>query len=125
MRESMGFAEGMVVGMVRSAGKTDGKVFDWRKAAELIREKQPNSAEAGLSGDWDYTAGVIYRNGAIVPRLECYTYLASLWATPMLILSYANGKDEEIECWIAASESDYDAHTYWPDDALAILQQTT
>ena len=30
-------------------------VFDWDKAAELIREYNPSYAAAGLQGDWEYT----------------------------------------------------------------------
>ncbi len=55
-------------------------VFDWDKAAKLIKERQPNSAEAGLSGDWGCTGGEIYRDGE--PILNSYTFLASTWATP-------------------------------------------
>ena len=30
-------------------------VFDWDKAAELLRGRNPSYAEAGLKGDWEYT----------------------------------------------------------------------
>ncbi len=39
------------------------KVFDWKKAAEIIRDEKPNRASAGLAGDWEYTGGDIYRDG--------------------------------------------------------------
>lgn len=32
-------------------------VFDWDKAARIIRERKPSTAAAGLSGDWEYTGG--------------------------------------------------------------------
>ena len=40
----------------------DVMVFDWHKAAEIIRDKKPSEAEAGLSQDWEWTGGVIYRD---------------------------------------------------------------
>jgi hypothetical protein len=51
--------------------------------------------------------------------MESYTYLASLWANPML---YMDGKF--IECWkyyddIAALG--WDAKTKWPQSALDII----
>jgi hypothetical protein len=90
------------------------RTFDWNKAAQLIKERQPEVAEAGLSGDWDYTGGPIYRDG--LPDTESYTYLESTWATPTLILD-----GEEIECWSYFDECDFDAHTKWPESALEIL----
>lgn len=57
-------------------------VFDWHKAAKLIKQMKPNIASAGLAGDWEYTGGEIYKNGRPVPKNETYTYLSSNWATP-------------------------------------------
>lgn len=48
------------------------RVFDWFTAARLIRERQVNEASAGLSGDWEWTGGEIYRNGHPVPADETY-----------------------------------------------------
>lgn len=92
-------------------------VFDWAKAAELIRERKPLVASAGLAGDWEWTGGSIYRNGAPVPREETYTYLASTWATPQLDID-----GEIIACFRMASEVDgWGESTYWPDEAVAAL----
>lgn len=94
-----------------------GRVFDWNKAAQIIRERKPQSAAAGLSEDWSYTGGTIYENGA--PTSEYYTYLHSLWATPALVL----GDDEEVECWVYLNNAPgWDEHTKWPSSALAILE---
>lgn len=57
-------------------------VFDWHKAARLIRERKPGRAGAGLHADWEWTGGDIYRDGAPVPRGETYTYLSSNHCTP-------------------------------------------
>lgn len=92
-------------------------VFDWDKAAELIRERQPEEARAGLAGDWEYTGGDIYRDGAPVPSEDTYTYLASTWATPELEID-----DEVIDCYRMQSEvPDWGSGTYWPQSARAIL----
>lgn len=90
-------------------------VFDWHTAARLIRERKPSVAAAGLSQDWEWTGGEIYRDGQVV---DDYTYLASTWATPELSLD-----GEIIDCWLLKSETDdWDAKTHWPESALKILR---
>lgn len=92
-------------------------VFDWHKAARRIRDTKPSSASAGLSQDWEWTGGEIYRDGKPVELDETYVYLASTWAIPELEL------DGEVEpCFLMESESPgWDAHTYWPESARSIL----
>jgi len=90
-------------------------IFDWDKAAELIRERKPETASAGLSGDWGGTGGEIYRSGEIVD--DEYTYLGSTWATPLLRMD-----GDEIECYRMQSETpDWDESTKWPETARSIL----
>lgn len=90
-------------------------VFDWHKAARLIAERKPAVASAGLEGDWSYTGGDIYRDGAAV-RDE-YTYLASVWAEPEIELD-----GEREPCWILSKDSPgWDSGTKWPDSAVALL----
>lgn len=91
-------------------------VFDWDKAAQTIIDTNAEEAAAGLSGDWEYTGGLIFSNGQIVPQEETYTYLASTWATPELEL---NG--HVIDCWRWEDETDWNASTYWPESARKIL----
>jgi hypothetical protein len=93
------------------------RVFDWNQAAKLILEKKPRIAEAGLSGDWEYTGGTIYEHGEI--QKESYTYLASTWATPTLVLTW-DDETEEIPCWTHNDE--WDHKTKWPESALLILR---
>lgn len=94
------------------------RVFDWITAAKLIAELRPKKAAAGLSDDWEWTGGDIYRNGAPVPQNDTYTYLASTWAIPELSLDY-----EVRDCWIWQADSPgWDSGTYWPEEALAILR---
>ena len=92
-------------------------VFDWDKAAKLIKESNAKSAAAGLRSDWEYTGGKILADGKPIPENETYVYLASVWATPELEL---NG--EIIECYKMQSETpQWDAETYWPESARKIL----
>lgn len=93
-------------------------VFDWDKAARIIKERKPETAYAGLRGDWENTGGMIYRNGA--PVETEYTYLASTLAVPELDID-----DDTIECYRMHSEvPDWGPKTKWPRSALAILAGT-
>lgn len=94
-------------------------VFDWDKAASIIKEKKPEWAQAGLKGDFGNTGGTIYEDGA--PVFTSYTYLASTWARPVLIL---NDDDElEIPCYKMQHECpDWNEKTVWPESALGILK---
>lgn len=92
-------------------------VFDWDKAARIIKERSPESAAAGLRDDWLYTSGIIYRNGQ--PNTTGYAYLASTWAVPEL---YIDG--EMIPCYRMQSEvPNWGAETMWPRSALKILEE--
>lgn len=98
----------------RAAGNKQ-RVFDWDRAAQLIKERRPETAGAGLSGDWEYTGGTIWSDGK--PDTDSYTYLSSCWATPELDLD-----GEIIDCWKYEDETHgWDAGTKWPESALAIL----
>jgi hypothetical protein len=92
-------------------------VFDWNKAARIIKERGAASASAGLCGDWEYTGGDILRDGRPIPEDDAYVYLASRWATPELEID-----GETIDCYVMESEApDWGAKTYWPQSALDIL----
>lgn len=90
-------------------------VFDWDKAAQLIRERQPKEASAGLAQDWEWTGGLIFAAGE--PVLDSYTFLSSTWATPELDMD-----GEVIPCWRWRAETEWDSGTKWPESALAILR---
>ena len=95
-------------------------VFDWKKAAELIRERQPKEASAGLCSDWEWTGGLIYLDGKTITNH--YTYLASTWAAPGLQLD----DDDRIPCFLMVSETPgWNSDTNWPDEALEILNVST
>lgn len=90
-------------------------VFDWDKAATLIKEQGAKNASAGLSGDWEWTGGDILEDGNI-PE-DSYTYLASTWATPEIEI---HGK--RTDCYKMQSETDnWNSGTFWPDSAKVIL----
>lgn len=92
-------------------------VFDWNKAAMLIKQHKPVKAEAGLKGDLEWTGGTIWRDDK--PVKNSYTYLASTWATPLLILD-----GEETPCYIMEHETKWRAKTTWPESALKIIEGT-
>jgi hypothetical protein len=106
--------------MAKANANNPRKVFDWNKAAELIRDRRPEVASAGLSGDWEYTGGTIYQNGA--PDNDSYTYLASVWATPELDLDGDVVPCFVMEDAVPAEWGDDFAGIKWPKSALAILE---
>lgn len=102
-------------GMAKANQHKEQKVFDWDKAAKLIKQKGCDTASAGLSSDWEWTGGEIFTNGK--PNKEDYTYLSSTWATPELEID-----DEIIDCYKMQSEvPDWGSDTKWPESALKIL----
>jgi hypothetical protein len=93
-------------------------VFDWEKAAQIIKECNAQEASAGLSGDWGYTGGEILRGGKPVAKEDSYTYLASTWATPELQID-----DEIIPCFRMQSKTpSWDSDTFWPEEARKVLE---
>lgn len=91
-------------------------VFDWNKAAELILERKPKEASAGLRGDWEWTGGTIYENGS--PVTDSYTYLSSTWAVPEIELD-----GDIVPCYKMQSKvPDWGSDTKWPQSALNILK---
>ena len=93
-------------------------VFDWNRAAQIIKERNATNASAGLSSDWEWTGGAIFRDGEIVPKEDTYTYLASTWATPELEVD-----GDLIDCFIMQDEMpEWGSGTYWPESARSILE---
>lgn len=90
-------------------------VFDWDKAATILRDRKAKTGYAGLRSDLEWTGGYILRDGKI--DKESYTYLASTWATPILIV---DGNMEE-DCWKYMDECQWDSKTKWPESAVAIF----
>lgn len=91
-------------------------VFDWVKAAKLIKERKPTLAQAGLQGDWEWTGGTIFVGGK--PVLDSYTYLSSNHAAPEIDLD-----GDRFPCYCMQSEQPtFDSGTKWPAEALAIIE---
>lgn len=92
-------------------------VFDWDKAAELIKEHGARNASAGLAGDWEYTGDVILVDGLPAENEYSQLFLASTWATPQL----------EIDGWLTdcyrmqSETPGWDSHTFWPESARTIM----
>lgn len=90
-------------------------VFDWDKAAKIIKDRNATYASAGLCGDWEWTGGTIFNDGGIFT--SDYTYLASTWAVPELLID-----DELIPCYRMQSETPgWDSDTKWPESARRII----
>jgi len=118
----LGFTEGMIIGMSKPRNPEGTRVFDWAKAARLIREHKPVSASAGLAEDWACTSGYIYNDKGPVDIDNNYTFLSSFWATPVIDMDYGGEKKNEIiECWVFSKDTNWTCYTSWPDEALAIL----
>jgi hypothetical protein len=89
-------------------------IFDWAKAAHLIKENPNTEICAGLQGDWGYPRNIIWTEGHIVRR---YVYLASTWATPEIEICGVRQ-----DCYVMEHDRpDWDAHTFYPSEALEIL----
>jgi hypothetical protein len=101
-------------------------VFDWDKAAKLIKENKALSASAGLQADWEWTGGDIFIDGVPVLKENSYTYLASTWAIPELEIKTEDG-DDVFECYKMQDDvpeewgTNY-AKIFWPESALEILK---
>ena len=91
------------------------KVFDWHRAVELIKTHNIKEAYAGLEEDWHWTGGIILENG--MPIKDAYTFLASTWATPVLV----DENDNIYVCWCWEDECIWDCDTKWPLSAVFML----
>ena len=97
------------------------KVFDWDKAATIIKERGWVTAAAGLEEDWYWTGARIFVEGE--PNMNATPYLMSIWATPILV-GDEDDEDYIVPCWRFKYDDDgceWDEHTLWPDSALEIL----
>lgn len=98
---------------IANRGRTE-RVFDWNKAARIIRERNHETAFAGLAEDWADTSTMIYADGKPVKSES--GYLASTWATPQLDID-----GDFVDCWMWEHETECNADTRWPKSALEIL----
>lgn len=123
----MNTAEAMERNVAAIKRGTASRVFDWRKAANLLVEKMkegdPFIAYAGLEEDMEWTGGTIlsFDGHSFELNRDSYTYLASNWAKPILVIHYEDQSDLELCCWEYSEDSEYDSSTRWPTEAVNIL----
>lgn len=113
----MNTMKAFAMGQMADVNNSPRRVFDWRCAVRLIKRYNLKNADAGLSEDMEWTSDCILRDGKPVVE-DTYTYLASNWATPILV---DRDTGEEFECWEFEDNSQYDSDTVWPKDALEML----
>ena len=77
--------------------RCNGKMLDFDKALELIKENEGKEIRIGLAEDWYCTSGKVESDG----RISYDEYesggclcLASRWATPVVEID-----EEVVECW--------------------------
>lgn len=99
-----------------NSDKYEARVFDWVKAANIIKENPDKCYHAGLLEDWGYTSDIIWAYHK--PYKHSGVYLSSQWATP--VITAADGS--YVECWVYAKDRpNWDAETYFPKEAREIL----
>lgn len=98
--------------------KNERRVFDWNKAARVLRDRDETTCKACIIEDYNETVGFILVDGR--PAIDHpLPYLSSCWGTPCLV--FENG--DSMPCWIPQSESpDWTGYTYWPESARNILK---
>lgn len=104
---------------ISEATQHDGlMVFDWHKAAKLIKKKKATYAHVHLEGS-EVNNGWIFYDGSYEHDEVGVDHLASTWATPMLEI----GDEDAIPCFIISDrrEGGWDANTMWPDSAKKII----
>ncbi len=97
--KSMSFMDGFFCDG-KKKGKTVKMTVDEEKAMQIINDIRSSGrnvvrAELGLDGDFSENHTVIF-DGEFHPY---DAYYGSLWATPILMVYYAHGTNEQYECW--------------------------
>ena len=95
----------------------ENKVFDWVKAANIIKENPNKNWNAGLSCDLEWTGGRIWDADKKNIDNNSYTFLSSNWAIPVIY----DDSGLEIECYVKATETEYGEETRYPKEFMDIL----
>ena len=96
-------------------------VFDWEKAVDIINEGGYKNCAAGLDGYYELTAGRILKDGR--PYFDDYTYLASTWATPQLIVCDENDNYVDwYDCYIMQNQTTWGSDTKFPKEQAERLK---
>lgn len=72
-------------------------IFDWDKLNKFIEDRKPVDVDAGILGDWFWTAATIYEDGKLIDDHNAFT--RSCWATPGFKATIKNGDVIEVECF--------------------------
>jgi len=82
------------------------KKYDWKKIRQFIKDNKENIAEVsvGMEEDWFWTGNTVWENGKWVRGFERGNpdvggIDGSIWATPIMLVIFKDGTDEEIEAW--------------------------
>lgn len=105
-------------------------VFDWVKAAKVIRDACPKEAIAGLHGYMTLTAVMIWRDGSI--HKNGWGIAMGITNRPILRVITENGKAVNYECWRSLADTPQEwidkgmalRTVNWPEDAEAILGES-
>ena len=92
-------------------------VFDWEKAAEVLRERQPVAASVSFIGKHERTEPVlIYRDGEPTPDPRTFCPYDAFDKPTLLI------DGDEIECFrLENTITTWAIDEYWPESARRIL----
>lgn len=79
--------------------------LNWDLALAFIQSDRKNihSVYAGLGEDWVGTAACIYKEERYLPYEEIEAMTGSDWATPVILVTYKNGQQQAMECWMYGS----------------------
>ena len=103
-------------GRAQAAKGNEPMVFDWDRAAQILKDNSVQNAQAGLEEDWEYTGGDILVDGKI-PK-KSYTFLSSTWARPQL-----QYQGELINCYKMRKDTpNWSSEIFWPDSARKIFE---
>ncbi len=98
-------------------------VLDWVKAANLLVEKCPSEAWAGVPAYWQEQAVKIWEDGrpVLIPQREQWPRVCDREFGPVLVLGIP-GYVPSVECWTTYKADDgWGGCWYWPRKALDIV----
>ena len=99
------------------------KVFDWDKAARIIKANGYKDVRAGLSEDWFWTGGGILEDGNIVDEELFRCWVHSPWDTPVIRVYSEDGEKCHTEYPCFRETSDDYIPEHWPESARKILEE--
>lgn len=87
------------------------KLYDFKKAAEIIENERPNGlkkAELGMYGDWSWTAKKVFGKGEYKVDLSTVKEIAGIPGSrhdrPVLVLTFKDGTKRTVNCYQGESD---------------------